>query len=1565
MSALVPKDIKQIEKKIAAIQGSTRTLWPGFMKAHNYFRMHFHWYYSWHHFKFSKVIHWLILLVYLIGLPLAFWQPPSGKPSAKATDYDFPRWEWQNPSPSGVGIFDIYAPDANNVWLAGYYGTIVKYNGSSWSAQYSGTTQTLWHISGYDTANIWAVGANGTILYTNNGGASWSSQASGTSEAFLSIYALNATNIWAVGSNGTILKYNGANWSAQTSGISTTLFGVSAYDANNAWAVGSSGVILHTTNGGTSWSSQASGTSEALYDIQILDAQNIWASGGSVILKYNGTTWSTQYNNPGGLIRISILDGVNIWAVGASGTILKYNGANWSSQASGTTDGLYGIAAISSTNVWAAGIGAGSSINLRNYNGMSWSSQVVGTTNSFTAVDALDGSTAWSVGANGTIYYTSNGGSSWSTQVSGTPNVLNDISAYDSSHAWAVGSSNVIREYNGVSWSAYPEVSTDDFEGVEAISPTNVWVVGYDNTGWDGKIVHYDGNNWTTETFPGDHDVGNFNLFYDVAAADSNNVWAVGYGGVYGGIIYKYNGANWSAQTSNSSSWLYGVAALDANNVWAVGSAGTILHTTNGGASWSAQTSGTTNNLYSISIVDANNIWAVGANGTILKYNGSSWSTLSSITSLSLSGLVAVNSATLWAVGASGAILHYYSPANATATKLLIVLPGQSFSDGNGVVGDPSTNLRVGSSIVADIYAVDDNNYWDKGNASYARFSTTDPNDIHPSQIQLTQDGTCVQTNRQPGDPACGLGPASFIFHTPGTWTISAYDIYGVLSSGASSPITVTPGPTHSLHFSSLPASLNAGQASGAINVTFKDEFGNDATLDNPTTIRLTTSHTTKGRFSQSSSGPWSKGSLDISAPAGASSLTFYYLDFETNSTAYLKAEETPSAGWDDAAGNITINVGTVRSSVAVDHSSLTVGESTRILVTLKNDLGVALANKNIEISTSRNDTSPHEDTLTPDISHSTGQDGQATFHISSTVVGSTTITAKDTTDNIYLEDEPTVTFSPGSTTQIVASDIPSPRTAGSPAQVTVTLRDQYNNAATNARGKLAFSSTDKTAKLPATYAMTADDSGTHTFSNLIFKKAGTIKLTIEYLTTHASTTKSFQVLPTVFSLTASSLTSDKTSIINNGQDQVVITATINDAYGNGLKGKTIRLTSNRGDNIIPSIGMTNSSGRAVFTLTSTQVGTSVITAYDVEDAATLPTTLAIKVYKPSLAQTVNQAIRNNPTIKQITENILKPIAQTTAAVAALPLVIQIATTIPQAFQFLGYLLTLLSEALGFKRRPKPWGTVFNALTGKPIDLAIIRLFDAKTKQLVATRISDLAGRFGFTAEPGNYVVSVIKPGYLFPVTRNTLNYLSKGGNYYLGSPISITDKTTNLSLTIPLEPAISTLGFWSRLKLLSRTLNDWATISSVYIFLPLFIIGILLAGLTAYIFPTSGNLILLGLYVFLFAFYLLRRFQKLRHLGTVIVATNKKPLAGATVNILDAEYQTLKAATTTDQLGHFSLFIPPGRYYITVTKPSYHFPPAHNLKLPVNWRSKYYLGGEIKVNKPSYIGYILPLEGE
>ena len=51
-------------------------------------------------------------------------------------------------------------------------------------------------------------------------GLTWTAMNSGTTDNLFAVWGTSATNVFAVGANGTILRYNGAVWSRMMSGTS-------------------------------------------------------------------------------------------------------------------------------------------------------------------------------------------------------------------------------------------------------------------------------------------------------------------------------------------------------------------------------------------------------------------------------------------------------------------------------------------------------------------------------------------------------------------------------------------------------------------------------------------------------------------------------------------------------------------------------------------------------------------------------------------------------------------------------------------------------------------------------------------------------------------------------------------------------------------------------------------------------------------------------------------------------------------------------------------------------------------------------------------------------------------------------------------------------------------------------------------------------------------------------------------------------------------------------------------------------------------------------------------------
>jgi hypothetical protein len=86
------------------------------------------------------------------------------------------------------------------------------------------------------------------------------------------------------------------------------------------------------------------------------------------------------------------------------------------------------------------------------------------------------------------------------------------------------------------------------------------------------------------------------------------------------------------------------------------------------------------------------------------------------------------------------------------------------------------------------------------------------------------------------------------------------------------------------------------------------------------------------------------------------------------------------------------------------------------------------------------------------------------------------------------------------------------------------------------------------------------------------------------------------------------------------------------------------------------------------------------------------------------------------------------------------------------------------------------FGIVRDAVTKEVLDLAVIRLFDEKTGQLLATKISDIHGKFSLLPSPGVYRLTVTRDGYQ-DFNRDHIT-LTPSDNSALLAPIDLVQKS-------------------------------------------------------------------------------------------------------------------------------------------------------------------------------------------
>ena len=199
-------------------------------------------------------------------------------------------WFIPGTTPTTSTLNDIYIFDTDSAIAIGNNGTIIKTSdgGSSWNTLSSGTSINLNALHFVNSKIGWAVGRDRTILKTINGGETWTQQYSSmTGRHCYDVFFINADTGWVtcrddwVGYIAIVYKTinGGDSWTSNITGVSRNFYSVYFSDYNTGWVLGSGGVVLKTTDGGSNWVSKLSGVSDRLTSISSVNDQLLFASG--------------------------------------------------------------------------------------------------------------------------------------------------------------------------------------------------------------------------------------------------------------------------------------------------------------------------------------------------------------------------------------------------------------------------------------------------------------------------------------------------------------------------------------------------------------------------------------------------------------------------------------------------------------------------------------------------------------------------------------------------------------------------------------------------------------------------------------------------------------------------------------------------------------------------------------------------------------------------------------------------------------------------------------------------------------------------------------------------------------------------------------------------------------------------------------------------------------------------------------------------------------------------------------------------------------------------------------
>ncbi|MBI2097472.1 MAG: carboxypeptidase regulatory-like domain-containing protein [Candidatus Vogelbacteria bacterium] len=284
----------------------------------------------------------------------------------------------------------------------------------------------------------------------------------------------------------------------------------------------------------------------------------------------------------------------------------------------------------------------------------------------------------------------------------------------------------------------------------------------------------------------------------------------------------------------------------------------------------------------------------------------------------------------------------------------------------------------------------------------------------------------------------------------------------------------------------------------------------------------------------------------------------------------------------------------------------------------------------------------------------------------------------------------------------------------------------------------------------------------------------------------------------------------------------------------------------------------------------------------------------------------------------------------------ALALTSQI-NSLTDLYLFLVHFWSLLLRVLRLKKRYRPWGVVYDAVTKRPLDPAYVVV--RRGEEDAGTAITDLDGRYGFFLPPATYTLVANKTHYRFP----SLKLQGKNGDelyeqLYFGQPFT-TASGEVINRNIPLDPMAFDWNEFAKQQQGFFILHSRRERRRFLIYNTVFSLG---AGLALYRLLFAPNWLSLVVAGFYLAVFLLKYVWRARRpVAAVRRAATGLPVPFAIIRAFVPGVDQQVKSVVADMFGRFFLLTPPGEYYLTVEE-----------KLPDETYKKIYQSPPLKLAK-------------
>ena len=324
-----------------------------------------------------------------------------------------------------------------------------------------GVQGMLHDVHFFDQNNGLAVGDNGLMLTTDDGGKTWIKKETNSRPQG----AAPGQRPGRPGGEG------GGPPAGFRGGGTPTLYNIYFVDKNIGYITGARGTILKTDDGGKTWNRKVArnetvrpnpnrrgggGIRANLMGIQMIsDKIGFIAGSENTILKTTdgGETWlgSSERARVGetrnNLENIWFVSRTTGWVIGSYGTLLHTtdSGETWKKQNAGVDNNLFGIHFVNETTGWISG--QEGLILQTNDGGKTWKQQQTDSIDNLHDIMFVDEKIGWAAGDFGSVLHTTDGGNTWKSTKTGGSGTIKGLFATDKDHCWTVDDWGVISAY--------------------------------------------------------------------------------------------------------------------------------------------------------------------------------------------------------------------------------------------------------------------------------------------------------------------------------------------------------------------------------------------------------------------------------------------------------------------------------------------------------------------------------------------------------------------------------------------------------------------------------------------------------------------------------------------------------------------------------------------------------------------------------------------------------------------------------------------------------------------------------------------------------------------------------------------------------------------------------------------------------------------------------------------------------------------------------------------------------------------------------------------------------------